>query len=114
MTRRSEYLNCYEKGRRYHSRSFIVFAVPGPEGDMPSRMGSAVGKKTGNAVRRNRVKRLIREFHRLHQNILPRGMDMAVVFKRGVDSKGLNLESVSGELLSLMERVRDTRGAIPA
>lgn len=46
-----------------------------------SRFGLSVGKRVGNAVERNRVKRLIREGFRLEQHAIPPGLD--VVFSAG-------------------------------
>jgi ribonuclease P protein component len=44
-----------------------------------SRIGLSVGRRVGGAVRRNRVKRLIREAFRLAKSELPVGLDLLVV-----------------------------------
>lgn len=43
------------------------------------RMGLSVSRRVGNAVKRNRVKRLLREAFRLQQHELPQGYDLVVV-----------------------------------
>jgi ribonuclease P protein component len=43
-----------------------------------SRLGLSVSRRVGNAVLRNRWKRLIREAFRLHRAELPRGLDLVV------------------------------------
>ena len=44
-----------------------------------SRFGVSVGKKSGNAVFRNRVKRLFREIFRKNQDQLPSGYDYLII-----------------------------------
>ena len=65
------------------------------------RLGLAVSKKVGIAVQRNRIKRVVREFFRLHQDAIPTGADYVVVPKRNVNAPGLSYAQVEAELGTL-------------
>lgn len=103
---RPEFSRCYNEGRRFFSRNFVIFAAPRREKDLPWRLGLAVTRKTGSAVWRNRVKRLVRETFRLAQWDLPPGFDLVVVPKRGLDPRTLSLGMVEGELAPLVKGLK--------
>jgi len=48
-----------------------------------SRLGLAVGKKHGNAVQRNRIKRLLRDIFRRNRDQLECDFDMLLVLRKG-------------------------------
>ncbi len=63
-------------------------------------------RRLGSAVRRNRVKRLLREFFRRHKQQLPPG-DLVIMAKKG--AAALNYQQVEEELgRLLLRRGKDT------
>jgi ribonuclease P protein component len=65
-------------------RSRLVLARVLPTGDAPARMAPIVGKKTGGAVVRNRVRRRLRAAWRAIKAEMPRGWDLALIARPGV------------------------------
>lgn len=75
-------------------------------------MGLAVTKKMGNAVTRNRIKRVLRAFFRLHQHLLPERVDIVAVPKRNLDVAQLDLPFVSAELAAVLGQVQRKSGGM--
>ncbi len=75
-----EYSEIFKRGKRLRFPEFVLVFR---QNRLPySRIGISVGKKFGNAVRRNRAKRLCRELFRLNQYILPKGVDIVFLPRR--------------------------------
>jgi ribonuclease P protein component len=47
--------------------------------DRPRRVGFAVGRQIGGAVRRNRARRRLREAYRAARDVAPAGVDVVVI-----------------------------------
>lgn len=50
-------------------------------------MGISVGKKQGNAVKRNRIKRIIRAAYRLNEDKFPIGYDIVFAGRNNISEK---------------------------
>jgi ribonuclease P protein component len=79
LRRRREFLALQRLGRRRHTPSFVVLQAP--SGAPVSRLGVTVSARVGNAVVRNRVKRLVREIFRERRLDLPAPLDIVVIAK---------------------------------
>ena len=66
----------YREGRRRAGREFTVFFRP--NGLEVSRFGWSVKKALGTAVRRNRIRRRVREIVRLHRQEIAPGWDIVI------------------------------------
>lgn len=109
LVRRPEFLACYERGRRIHTKGFILFVLERPAPPAHWRVGLAVSRKTGNAVVRNRVKRLLREFFRLHGPEIPGGIDIVAVPKKHLDAAGLTLDILTRDLAPVISKMKASK-----
>ena len=98
IRRRAEYETIYERGVKVHSRYATVFLLANERGI--GRLGIAATRKLGDAVRRNRAKRLIREVFR--RNKIAPGFDVVVVPKR--DLLDASLDALEADYRQLLAR----------
>ena len=77
LRQRSAFGRIYAKGRSYVTDLVVVYILPN-KGHV-TRIGFSVSKKLGNAVKRNRVKRLLREAAREMLPHISDGYDVVVV-----------------------------------
>ena len=59
LTRSSDFARVYDQGKSWANNLLVMRAIP--SGREQSRVGFSVSKRVGNAVVRNRVKRMLRE-----------------------------------------------------
>jgi ribonuclease P protein component len=77
MKENRDFRRLYHKGKSQAGRHVAVYCKQNRLDH--NRLGITVSTKIGNAVTRNRAKRLIREAYRQYEDKLPTGMDFVVV-----------------------------------
>jgi len=90
IRKRADFLRVQSEGQRASTPHFVLLVAAG-EAQSPSRLGIVVTKKIGNAVARNRVKRVCRECFRLWPppGFVPEAIDLVVIAKEGAPELGL-------------------------
>lgn len=80
VVRAADYRSIYNDGQKLHSQSFVLFRRENNLGH--HRLGITVSRKIGNAVVRNRIKRLFREIFRKSSANIPHHFDFVLNAKR--------------------------------
>jgi ribonuclease P protein component len=80
LRRRAEFVAVQSQGTKLHGRHLLAIAKRRADGGPRGRLGLTVTKKVGNAVIRNRIKRLLREWMR-RNGWVPPGWDLVLVAK---------------------------------
>lgn len=77
LNKNKDFLSLYRKGRVIASKTIVIYFRK--NNLSYNRFGITVGKKIGNAVHRNRAKRVIRQAYRENELALPIGIDIVIV-----------------------------------
>ena len=80
ITNPQDFRRVMKTGRKLHSKNFILFAKENEQ--KFHRLGVVVSKEVGPAANRNRIKRVCREFFRLHKNQIKGTLDIIILAKR--------------------------------
>ena len=113
LKRAASFQRVYRLGKSYAGRHLVlsVFRVRAGERKLKGEVGFAAGKKLGCAVRRVRVKRLLRECYRLHQEELVEHLALVLVGRKAAVTA--RRQEVEKCYLSLCRRAGILKGTRP-
>lgn len=81
LRKRPEFKNLASTGDKVHTPNFVV--ITQDSGRCATRLGVTVSSKVGNAVVRNRVKRVVREFFRRCRHEITPNKDVLIIARKG-------------------------------
>lgn len=103
----------YRYGKSAANHQFVVYYLPQPaklEGE-EFRLGISASKKIGNAVVRNRMRRMMKEIVRLNADRMPIRMDVVLIVRKpAVEMEYADMER---SILHVLKRAGLLRGAKP-
>ncbi|MDH3623358.1 MAG: ribonuclease P protein component [Myxococcales bacterium] len=103
LKKRYEFRQVQLTGRRIHTPHFLIIVQPNALEN--TRLGITVTKKVGNAVQRNRIKRVVREVFRRNRHLFPPSHDVVFIAKRDADA--LSYDSVLSEVRRVDTKLRE-------
>lgn len=81
-----DFQRVYDRGKSYANRYLVIFFRKNNLNE--NRAGFVTTKKLGNAVKRNKYRRRLRESYRLYQDRIEKGHDMIFLFRNNIPEIG--------------------------
>ena len=103
LTRSGDFAKVYDEGKSWANKLLVMKAVP--SGREQTRVGFSVSKRVGNAVVRNRIKRMLREA--VYARIWEAGWDIVIIARTAASE--CSFEDVKRALEDLGRRSRTGR-----
>ena len=104
-----EFQSVYERGFKISGKRIQFLCLPNSQ--ERARIGLAVGRRFGNAVRRNHLKRWLREAIRQNGPLMPAGFDVVAFPKRRTDE--ICFQVVQSDVLHLCDTLKRRGKIVP-
>lgn len=103
MKKNYEFRNALSKGK-YYSGIYIESFIRKNCKEYVNFLGIAVGVKTGKAVKRNHIKRLIRENYQQYEDFLQTGYNIVVLWKKKADIKEATYQNIKKDMKDIFKK----------
>ena len=97
-----EFQNVLSKGKFYVGRQITIYITKNKSHE--NIIGIAISTKACNAVKRNHIKRLIRENYRLIKNDLKVGHNIVFLWNRKEEVEEANFYIIKNDMLKLLKK----------
>jgi len=81
LKRNFEFLRAYKKGKFLVGRHMVIYIIKNHVYREINRLGITASKKVGKSVKRNRLKRLVKESYRTYEELLEKGFDIVIIVR---------------------------------
>lgn len=101
VKKNKEFQEIFRKGKSFANRQLVIYYIE--KTNQPHfRIGLSVGKKIGNAVMRNRIKRCLRQAFSDLKDSIPAGYDIVIIARQ--PAKDMDCHSFKNSLIHLLRR----------
>lgn len=97
MKKNYEFRNVLSRGKYYSGKRIEAFIKKNNK-ETINFLGIAIGVKIAKAVKRNHIKRLIRENYNLYENSIKAGYHIVFLWKKKVDVKEATFENIKRDM----------------
>lgn len=98
-----EFKNVLSKGKFFIGKYVIIYVKKNHKKE--NYVGIAVSTKVGKAVKRNKIKRLIRESYRLNKEKIIPGKDIVFLWKKGACVSEINFHIIDKEISGFIDKI---------
>jgi ribonuclease P protein component len=102
IVKSKDFASVRKEGERVAAKKMVAFFKANNIGIR--RFGLSVSAKIGGAVKRNRIKRLLREFFRLNKEMFPNSTDIVISVRQGFYPSGYR--EIETEMNALLLRLK--------
>ena len=106
-----EFRNVLSRGSYYSGNYIEAFIKKSKRQDM-NFLGIAISVKIAKAVKRNHIKRLIRENYRLYENFLKKGYIIVFLWKKKKDIKNANFHKIEKDMKKIFDKAKIIEGSL--
>lgn len=99
-----EFKYVLSKGKYYSGKYIEAFIIKQNKQENINFLGIAVSVKTAKAVKRNRIKRLIRENYNLLENSTKSGYNIVFLWKKKANSKEAKFELIQKDMKKIFDK----------
>lgn len=97
-----EFRNLFKSGK-YYSGNYIDIYIK-KNNKQINYIGIAVGVRIAKAVKRNRIKRLIRENYRLLENKISVGYNIIFICKKNIKIEDINFYNIKNDMEKILKK----------
>ena len=105
MKKNYEFRNVLSKGSYYSGNYIEAFIKKSKRQDM-NFLGIAISVKIAKAVKRNHIKRLIRENYQFYENFLKKGYIIVFLWKKKKDIKNANFHNIEKDMKKIFDKAK--------
>lgn len=105
MKKNYEFRNVLSKGKYYSGKYIEVFIKKNRE-ENQNLLGIAVGVKIAKAVKRNHIKRLLRENYCFYENKIKSGYQIVVLWKKKANIEDSTFQNIKNDMKNIFDKAK--------